>query len=69
MRRVRVDGHGFIDFEDFKSKIDSDTILVSIMNVNNELGTVNKISELAKIAKSINNKVLFHLTGYRPLRR
>lgn len=69
VRRVRVDGHGFIDFEDFKSKIDSDTILVSIMNVNNELGTVNKISELAKIAKSINNKVLFHSDGVQAFKK
>jgi cysteine desulfurase len=46
-----VDKHGFIDPDDLKKALRKDTILVSIMHVNNEVGTIQPLEELCKIAK------------------
>ena len=53
-----VDGQGRVDPADLERAITSQTILVSIMMANNETGTIQPISELARVAKS--NAVLFH---------
>lgn len=46
-----VDKEGLVSVEDFKSAIRRDTILVSIMLVNNEIGTIQPIREISDIAK------------------
>ncbi|MDO8500099.1 MAG: cysteine desulfurase family protein [bacterium] len=48
-----VDEYGLIDPEKVKAAIRPDTILVSIMYANNEIGTVEPISEIAKIIKHV----------------
>ncbi|MBQ3322513.1 MAG: cysteine desulfurase NifS [Firmicutes bacterium] len=53
-----VDGEGFVSPADLEAAIRDDTILVSIMMVNNEVGTIQPIKELAAIAKA--HRVLFH---------
>lgn len=53
-----VDNEGFVHPEDLEKAIRPDTILVSIMFVNNEIGTVEPIPELAKIAHD--HGILFH---------
>ena len=53
-----VDADGLVNPADLEKAIKDDTILVSIMMANNEIGTIQPISELAKIAKS--KGVLFH---------
>lgn len=53
-----VDSEGFVKPEDVKAAIRPDTILISIMAANNEIGTVEPIAEIGKIAKEA--KVLFH---------
>ena len=53
-----VDKNGFINPKDVKEAINSDTILISIMMVNNEIGTVEPIKEIGKIAER--NNVYFH---------
>ncbi|MGB7061609.1 MAG: cysteine desulfurase NifS [Candidatus Zixiibacteriota bacterium] len=45
-----VDSQGLVDPDDFKKAIRDDTTLVSIMHVNNEVGTIQPIEELSKIA-------------------
>ena len=50
-----VDNYGKIDIISLKNAIRSDTILISIMLVNNEIGTIQDITEIKKIAKE-NNK-------------
>ena len=55
---VSVDNFGMVDPEDIKNKITEKTSLVSIMFGNNEVGTIQPISEIAKICNSHN--VLFH---------
>ena len=47
-----VDEEGFVHPEDLKAAMRDDTVLVSIMAVNNEIGTVQPIKELAAIAKA-----------------
>ncbi|TBR23876.1 MAG: cysteine desulfurase [Candidatus Nitrosotenuis sp.] len=53
-----VDGYGLVDIEKLKSSITKETVLVSIMFANNEVGTIQPIKEIAQICKQHN--VLFH---------
>ena len=53
-----VDSEGFVSPADLEAAIKDTTILVSIMMVNNEVGTIQPIKELAAIAKA--HDVLFH---------
>ena len=53
-----VDQYGLVDPEAVRRAIRPDTILVSIMMANNEIGTVQPIAEIGKICRE--NKVLFH---------
>jgi cysteine desulfurase len=53
-----VDQHGLIDPQRLSRAITSDTVLVSIMHANNEIGTIEPINELAAICRE--KGVLFH---------
>ena len=50
-KEIKVDEKGNLDFEDLKKKIDSKTVLISVMHVNNEIGVINKLSLVAEIIK------------------
>ncbi len=56
-----VDSYGQIDLDELKKAIRPDTILVSIMQVNNEIGALQPIEEAGKIIKAANPKTLFHV--------
>lgn len=56
-----VDQYGRIKIEALKSALDEDTILVSVMYVNNEVGSVQPIMEAASIVKAYNKNILFHV--------
>lgn len=58
---LNVDLNGIIDIEQLKNSIRQDTILVSIMYVNNEIGSVQNIELIGKTIKEINYKILFHV--------
>lgn len=60
IRVVRIGRDGYIDFDDYMSKIDENTIFVSIMLVNNEIGTVQDIEKLSKAARKKNPNLYFH---------
>lgn len=60
---VPVDQYGNVILEELLSAIREDTILVSIMYVNNEIGSVQKINEISKAIKTKNPKVIFHVDG------
>jgi cysteine desulfurase len=47
---VPVDGAGLVDPEDIRRAVRKDTFLISIMHANNEVGTIQPIAEIAKIA-------------------
>ena len=53
-----VDGDGLVDLEVLKAAIRPDTILISIMYANNEIGTIEPIAEIGAIAKE--KGILFH---------
>ena len=53
-----VDSEGFVSLNDLKSAIRQNTILISIMWANNEIGTIQPIAELAAIARE--KGILFH---------
>jgi len=55
---VPVDKNGVVNPEDVRKAIRSDTILVSIMQANGEIGTIEPIKEIAKITKE--KDILFH---------
>ncbi len=55
---LKVDQYGLIDLEDLKKAIRPDTILITIMFANNEIGTIQSIKEIGEIAKA--NKITFH---------
>lgn len=54
---------GKISLEDLKNAIKKETILVSVMHVNNEIGTIQPIEEIGKYLKSLDEKVYFHVDG------
>lgn len=56
-----VDEKGHISLEQLKGAVRQGTILVSIMYVNNEIGAVQPVAEAAKLVKSINPDILFHV--------
>ena len=49
---IPVTKTGYIDLESLKSKIRKDTILISVMAVNNEIGTIQPIEEIAKLLQN-----------------
>jgi cysteine desulfurase len=53
-----VDRHGLVDPDDVQKSLRKDTILVSIMHANGEVGTIEPIKEIAKITKK--NNIVFH---------
>lgn len=55
---LNVDSEGIVDVEQLRNSIRNDTILISIMFANNEIGTLQPIEEIAKIAKMHN--IIFH---------
>ncbi len=60
-----VDDKGLISLQELVDSIRPETILISIMYANNEIGTVEPIKEIAEIAKA--NKILFHTDAVQAL--
>lgn len=56
-----VDHDGRISLEELKAAMRPDTILVSIMQVNNEIGAVMPVEEAGRLIKEINPSTLFHV--------
>ena len=55
---LNVDKEGFIDLKELERAITKDTLLVSIIHGNNEIGTIQPLEEIGKICKE--RKVFFH---------
>jgi cysteine desulfurase len=60
-----VDKHGVIDLDELKHSIRNDTVLISIMAANNEVGTIMPVKEIGKIAREKN--VTFHLDAVQAI--
>lgn len=68
---LKVDGKGHVDLEQLKRSMRPDTILVSVMYVNNEVGAVEPVEEIASIVHSTVPGAVFHvdaIQGYGKFR-
>jgi len=55
---LNVDENGMVNIENLKKSIKKETVLISIMFANNEIGTIEPIEDISKIA--LENNILFH---------
>lgn len=60
-----VDEEGIISINDLKKAIRPDTILISVMHANNEVGSIQPIAEIGKLAKE--NGITFHVDAVQSL--
>ena len=56
-----VDEKGVVKLDDLKAKLSKETILVSVMHTNNEVGSLQPVEEIAKIVKDYNKDIIFHV--------
>lgn len=62
---IPVDENGIIDMNEFKKALREDTILVSVMHANNEVGSFQPIEEIGKITKE--RKIIFHVDAVQTM--
>ncbi len=60
---LNVDEFGFIDLEELKNSIEKNTVLISIMQVNNEIGSIQNLKEIGSVIKAKSNRAKFHVDG------
>ena len=58
---IPVDNFGVVKLDALKDALREDTILVSMMYVNNEIGAVLPVEEVSKIIKDFNKNIIFHV--------
>ena len=58
---VGVDETGAVLLDELKASLREDTILVSVMYVNNEIGTIEPIEEISKMVKAYNENIVVHV--------
>jgi len=64
---VGVNKEGLVDVKEIKSKIREDTLVVSIMHVNNEIGTIQPIEEIGRICRE--KRVYFHTDAVQSFKK
>ncbi|MDO4535032.1 MAG: cysteine desulfurase family protein [Clostridium perfringens] len=60
---LSVNEFGFIDLKELEEAITKNTVLVSIMQVNNEIGSIQNLKEIGKIIKEKSQRARFHVDG------
>lgn len=60
-----VDENGLLHIEDVKNAIREDTILITVMHANNEVGTFQPIEEIGKLAKE--HRIIFHVDAVQTM--
>lgn len=60
---LSVNRKGVMDLEELKKMLSPETVLISIMHINSEIGSIQPIREAVKIAKSYNPRIIFHVDG------
>lgn len=58
-----VDKKGRVSTESLRQALRPDTILVSMMHTNNEIGSLQPVEEASQIVKSFNSAIVFHVDG------
>lgn len=66
---VDVDADGVVDVEEIVSAVREDTVIVSIMQVNNEVGAIMPLEEISRRVKQKNPKTLIHSDGVQGFMR
>ncbi len=62
IKYVKVDDNGLVDLNNLKELINDDVILVSIGEVNSEIGIIQNVDEIGKLLKNY-SKIIFHVDG------
>lgn len=62
-----VEPDGTINPQALKAALSADTVMVSIMMVNNEVGTIEPIKELCSVTKAFNKEIIFHTDAVQGL--
>ena len=62
---INIDSNGIISLDDLKKKLRPNTVFVSVMTVNNEIGTVQPVREVARIIRNYRSSI--ELTDFRDL--
>ena len=60
---LKHDSMGRIDLNELENSITKDTVLVSIMHVNNEIGTISDIAAISKVIRAKSQRAKFHIDG------
>lgn len=60
---IPVDEYGLVRIDALKEALREDTILVSMMYVNNEIGAVLPVEEVSGVIKEFNKNIIFHVDG------
>lgn len=58
---IGTDKDGYIKKDDLEAAMNEETILVSVMMVNNEIGTIQPVKDISDIIKSKNRNTIFHV--------
>lgn len=64
---LKVDRNGIISLDELKKSIREDTILVAVMQVNNEIGSIQPTWEIKNILKEKGSKAFLHVDGIQAL--
>lgn len=60
---LNVNEFGLIDLKELENAITKNTVLISIMQVNNEIGSIQNLKEIGKIIKEKSQRARFHVDG------
>ncbi len=60
---IKPEQTGIVDPARVAAAVRRDTVIVSVMHVNNEVGAVQPLREIGNLIKSLNSRVLFHVDG------
>ena len=60
---LNVNDFGLIDLKELENAITKNTVLISIMQVNNEIGSIQNLKEIGKIIKEKSQRARFHVDG------
>ncbi len=61
VKYLDTDGEGRINIEELNDMVDENTLVISIMHVNNEIGTVQDLEKIAALIKRKNKNIRFHV--------
>ncbi|MBS3948179.1 MAG: cysteine desulfurase [Dethiobacter sp.] len=64
---LEVDSRGLVDPEQVAAALRPDTILISVMHVNNEVGAIQPVAEIGRLLKAKNSELLFHVDAVQSL--